>query len=92
MNKELLEIVGSGKPKGSVLKETIAVSVTILISAQKQHGRILLRALHVEKYTTIGLRISGYGAAEVYNDFAAELKRTEANPMCSMHKSPRTSC
>ena len=28
VNKELWEIVGSGKPTGSVLKETIAVSVT----------------------------------------------------------------
>ena len=36
MNKELLEIVGSGKPTGSVLKETIAVSVTMLISVQKR--------------------------------------------------------
>ena len=45
MNKELLEIVGSGKPTGSVLKETIAVTVTISISMQKQHSRILLRAL-----------------------------------------------
>ena len=26
-----------------------------------------------------------YGAAEVYNDFAEELKHAEANPMCSMH-------
>ena len=41
----LQEIVGSGKPTGSVLKETIAVSVTISISVQKQHSRILLRAL-----------------------------------------------
>ena len=39
----------------------------------------------VEKYTTIGLRISGYGAAEVFIDFAEELKHTEANPMCSIH-------
>ena len=30
----LLEIAGSGKPTGSVLKETIAVSVTISISVQ----------------------------------------------------------
>ena len=30
---------------GSVLKETIAVSVTISISVQKRHSRILLRAL-----------------------------------------------
>ena len=37
------------------------------------------------RYTTIGLRILGYGAAAVYNDFAEELKHTEANPMCSIH-------
>ena len=45
MNKEFLEIVGNGKPMGSVLKETIAVSVTILTSVQKRRSRILLRAL-----------------------------------------------
>ena len=45
VNKELLEIVGSGKPTGSVLKETIAVSVTISISVRNRHSRILLRAL-----------------------------------------------
>ena len=38
-----------------------------------------------ENYTTIGLRISRYGAAEVYNDFADKLKHTEANPMCSIY-------
>ena len=37
--------VGSGKPTGSVLKETIAVSDTISISVQKRHSRILLRVL-----------------------------------------------
>ena len=40
---------------------------------------------HVENYTTIGLRIPRYAAAEVSNDFAEELKYTEANPMCSIH-------
>ena len=35
VDKEFLEIVGNGKPTGSVLKETIAVSVTISISVQK---------------------------------------------------------
>ena len=35
VDKEFLEIVGSGKPTGSVLKETIAVFVTILINVQK---------------------------------------------------------
>ena len=34
--------------------------------------------LQIEKYTTIGLRISEYGAAEVCIDFAEELKHTEA--------------
>ena len=170
-----------GKPRGSVLKETIAVSVTISISVQNRHSRILLRDLPrsrvwkmhrepevpeaeaqveewldcrarisskelapfhsvkkgilqnacstspkmdanfgksalmhtarlmsslakglkrwwqkcsdcVEIYTTIGLRISGYGAAEVHNDFAEELKHTEANPMCSIHWSRVTWC
>ena len=38
-----------------------------------------------EEYTTIGLRISGYGAVEVYVDFAELLKHTEANSMCSIH-------
>ena len=38
-----------------------------------------------EEYTTIGLRVSGYGAAEVFIDFAEEVKHIEAHPMCSIH-------
>ena len=34
MDKEFLEIVGNGSPTGSVLEETIAVSVAILTSVQ----------------------------------------------------------
>ena len=34
VDKELLEIVGSGKPTGSALKETIAVSATMSINVQ----------------------------------------------------------
>ena len=45
-----------------------------------------------QEYTTIGLRISGYGAAEVFIDFAEELKHTETNPMCKIHESRCTSC
>ena len=41
--KELLEIVGDGKPRSSGLKETIAVSVTISVSVQNRHSRIHLR-------------------------------------------------
>ena len=47
---------------------------------------------YVENYTTIWLRISRYGAAEVFIDFSEELRHTETNPMCSIHKSRRTSC
>ena len=45
MYKEFLEIVGSGKPTGSVLKETIAVSATTSISVEKLHHQIRLRIL-----------------------------------------------
>ena len=34
---------------------------------------------YAEKYTTIGLRISGYGAAEVFIYFAEELKQTHGS-------------
>ena len=44
MDKGLWDI-SDGSPTGSVLKETIAVSVTISIRLQKQHSRILLRVL-----------------------------------------------
>ena len=53
--------------------------------SKKNCDRIAVAFL--KEYTTIGLRVSGYGAAEVYNDFAEELKHTEANPMCSIHQS-----
>ena len=37
--------------------------------------------VYVENYTTNGLRISKNAAAEVFIDFAEELKHTETNPM-----------
>ena len=43
--KEFLEIVGNGKPTGSVLKETLVVSATISISVDKFHHQIRLRIL-----------------------------------------------
>ena len=45
VHKAFLEIVGSGKPTGSVLEETIAVSATISISVEKLHHQIRLRIL-----------------------------------------------
>ena len=43
------------------------------------------------KYTTFGLRIPGYGAAEVFIDFTEELRHTETDPMCKIHESRCTS-
>ena len=45
VDTEFWEIVGNGSPTGTVLKETIAVSVTISINVRKSHSRIRLRAL-----------------------------------------------
>ena len=53
-------------------------------------GRPVIECLLI-KYTTIGLRIPGYGAAEVFIDFTEELRHTETDPMCKIHKSRRTS-
>ena len=44
-HKEFLEIVNNGKPTGSVIKETIAVSATISMSVEKLHHQIRLRIL-----------------------------------------------
>ena len=46
MDKEFLEIVGNGKPTGSVSKETIAVSS---IRVEKLHQQIRLRILSCSK-------------------------------------------
>ena len=45
----------------------------------------------VAMLTTIGLRILEYGAAEVFIDFAEELRHTETDPMCKIHESRCTS-
>ena len=42
-------------------------------------------------YTTIGLRIPGYGAAEVFIDFTEELRHTETDPTRKIHESRCTS-
>ena len=45
-----------------------------------------------QNYSTVGLRLSRYGAAEVFIDFTEEPRHTETNTMCSSHKSRGTSC
>ena len=44
--KEFLEIVGNGSPMGSVLEETIAVSVTILISVENDTAESVSEFFH----------------------------------------------
>ena len=39
----------------------------------------------------LGLCIPGHGAAKIFIDFAEELKHTETNPTCKIHKSRCTS-
>ena len=43
------------------------------------------------EYTTIALRLSGHGAAEVFIDFTEELRHTETDPTCKIHESCCTS-
>ena len=40
----------------------------------------------LKKYTTIGLRISRYGAAEVVVNLTEELRLAETNPTCKIHE------
>ena len=74
MDKEFLEIVGNGKPTDSVLKETIAVSVTMSISVEKLHSHIRLRILSCsrmrEKRREPEVPEEGVPVIECFDDFA----------------------
>ena len=60
------------------------------MSSLKEQGDLFWTLIH--QVHDILLRISGFGAAEVFIDFAEELKRTETNPMRSIHPGRGTSC
>ena len=68
-------------------------SAVAMLKKHEQHCRTgrtrCVRSLI--KYTTIGLRVPGYGAAEVFIDFTQELRHTETDPMCKIHESRCTS-
>ena len=51
---------------------------------------VVCRVQFIE-YTTIGLRLQGYGAAEVALKFTEELRHAETNPTCTIHESCCTS-
>ena len=57
--------------------------------SEKNGDKIAVAILKISRQ--FGLRISRYGAAEVYNDFAEELKHTETNPVCKIQQSRCTS-
>ena len=45
----------------------------------------------LKKYTTIGLRFPGYGAAEVFMNLAEEHRNAQTNPTSNIHESHCTS-
>ena len=47
--------------------------------------------MQIIEYTTIGLRLSGHGAAEVDVNLMEELRHAETNPTCEIHESYCTS-
>ena len=49
--KEFLETVGNGKPTGSVVKETIAVSATILNGVEKWQSNPFLNFFHAAEWS-----------------------------------------
>ena len=42
--------------------------------------------MQIIEYTTIGLRLSGHGAAEVDLNLTEELRHAETNPTCKIHE------
>ena len=56
-------------------------------TSHERHGPVV----QLIKYTTIGLRIAGYRAAEVFVNLTEELRHAETNPTCKIHKSRCTS-
>ena len=47
--------------------------------------------MQIIENTTIGLCLSGYGAAEIVINFTEELRHAETNPTCKIHESHCTS-
>ena len=64
-------------------------SAVAVLKKDEQHDRtgIPVRCVRLIKYTTIGLRIPGYGAAEVFIDFTEEFRHALTDPMCKIHES-----
>ena len=59
------------------------------MSITKEQGDLFWMLTH--QIRQLGCVFSGNEAAEVFSDLAEELKHTETNPTCEIHKSCRTS-
>ena len=67
-------------------------SAVAMLKKHESHDRTGRAVVYdSSKTTTFGLRIPGYGVAEVFIDFEEELRHTETDPMCKIHKSRCTS-
>ena len=54
----------------------------------EHHGPVVFNSSNTRQ---LGLRLSGYGAAEVFINFTEELRHAETNPTCKIHESYCTS-
>ena len=76
----------SQKKDADLAKSALMHTARLMNSPSKKSKNGDNGAVAILKITRqLGLRISRYGATEVFIDFAEELKHTEANPMCSIH-------
>ena len=66
-------------------------SAVAMLKKHESYDRTGTRCVQLIKYTTIGLRISRYGAAEVFIDLAEELRHAETDPLSKIHESRCTS-
>ena len=74
-------------------KKNCDKSAVAMLKRNEQHQRTERVVVYDHSSNTrqLGLRISGYGAAEVFIDFTEELRHTETDPMCTSHKCRCTS-
>ena len=63
-------------------------SAVAMLKKHESYDRTGKPVVQLIKYTTIGLRIPGYGAAEGFIDFTEELRHAETNPTCKTHEKP----
>ena len=81
----------NGPAKG--LKRMVTKVQWLCWRRNEHHQRTVRLVMNAYSSNTrqLGLRIPGYGAAEVFIDFTEELRHAETNPTCEIHESYCTS-